>query len=162
MQEVLPEKAPIAVTAKVLKNVGIWIMALVIAGNILLANQAYLQLFLRYENAFAFYSNVLSTAQQAPGFQPGCKIAVVGSWQSPGYEANFEHLDSVMGVKGFIPNDYSAPQFFWNYLGVSLPFADEAQVEALQQTDQFRKMPIYPYHGSIACIDDCLVVKLSE
>ena len=162
IQEVLPEKAPIAVTAKVLKNAGIWVMALVIAGNILLANQAYLQLFLRYENAFSFYSNVLAAAQQTPGFQPGCKIAVVGNWQAPGYEAHFEPLDAVMGVKGFIPNDYSAPQFFWNYLGVSLPFADEAQVEALRQTDQFRQMPIYPYHGSIQCIGDYLVIKLSE
>ena len=162
MQEVLPENAPVAVTAKVLKNAGIWVMVLVIAGNILLANEAYLQLFLRYENAFTFYSNVLATAQQTPGFQEGCKVAIVGGWQAPAYEDRFENLDQLTGVKGFLITDYSAPQFLANYLGVSLPFAGEAQVEALRQTDQFRQMPIYPYHGSIQCIGDYLVIKLSE
>lgn len=162
LQEVFPKNKISVVVAKLLKNIGICLMSLVIIGNIFLANQAYLHLHLRYENAFSFYSNVLSAIQQSPEFQEGYKIAILG-WRSPeAYASQFDDVMEIVGIKGLFLGDYSVPQFIEYYLGVSLPFADQARVEQLYQTEQFRQMPVYPYAGSIQCIDDCLVVKLSE
>ena len=101
--------------------------------------------------------------RQMPEFREGTKLAVVGSWQSPGfYNDHLEFTDYLMGVKGFLPSDYSACRFLEFYIGFPAVFASDAETEAIRQTEAFRNMNVYPYYGSVAVIDDTIVVKLSE
>lgn len=137
-------------------------LACILAGNVYLANIAYLNMHLRYENAYAFYTTVLTAAQQTPGYEKDTPLAVVGSWERPWfYEVNFEQLVNLTGVGGFLPDEYSAPSFVQYYIGMSVPFATEQEKQQLQSTPAFQQMPVYPASGSIAMIDGCLVVKLS-
>jgi hypothetical protein len=68
----------------------------------------------------------------------------------------------LMGVNGFVPSDYSAQAFMEYYIGFPAEYATEEEISSIRQSDQFRDMSVYPYYGSIAAIDDIIVVKLSE
>lgn len=138
-------------------------MALIIFINIYTANTSYLAMHLRYENAYSFYSSLTAQIRQIPEFQEGTRLAVVGNWQSPGFYANrMEFTEYLVGVKGFLPDSYTANSFMEYYIGFPAEFVTTEEAEALRKTEAYQNMNIYPYYSSIAVIDDVIVVKLSE
>lgn len=138
------------------------VLAAVIAVNIYAANEAYLNLYLRYENAAAFYTALISDLRQCPEFTEGTKLAIVGNYQQPDfYLEKFEDIDRITGVHGFVPDNYSNRQFLTYYMGFSIPWATGEEILQIRKTPQFESMPCYPYFGSTALFDDVFVVKLS-
>lgn len=138
-------------------------MAMIVFINVYTANTAYLTLHLRYENAYSFYTSLTAQIQQCPEFREGTRIAVIGDWKSPDfYTDHMEFTDYLIGVKGFLPSDYSAPYFMEYYIGFPAEFVSAEEAQALRLTEDFRNMAVYPYYGSIGLIDDVIVVKLSE
>ena len=138
------------------------VMALVIAGNIYVANQAYLHLHLRYENAAAFYTALVADIKMTPGFDANSKLAIVGDYQQPDYYfQQFEQLHAITGIYGFVPDSYSKNYFLEYYIGFPIPFASEEEIQQIQTTPEFKSMAVYPYYGSLQKIGDILVVKLS-
>lgn len=138
------------------------ILAGIVTVNVYIANQAYLNLHLRYENAHAFYSALIADLNSNPDFQEGTKLALVGTYVSPKfYEEQFADTDRITGVHGFLPDGYARAQFMSYYIGLDVPFASDGEVAALQELAQVQDMPRYPYYGSIQTIDGMLVVKLS-
>lgn len=139
------------------------ILAVIVFINVYTANTAYLTLQLRYENAYSFYTSITAQIRQMPEFREGTRIAVIGSWQSPEfYNQNMEFTDYLVGVKGFLPSDYSANYFMEYYIGFPAEFVSTEEAEAIQQSEAFRNMSAYPYYGSVSAIDDVIVVKLSQ
>lgn len=137
-------------------------MAAIIVSNVYIANESYLNLYLRYENAYAFYTSLIADIKMMPEFDEGTRLAVIGEWDYPDYfNEHFEFANQVTGVKGFFPDSYSANYFLEYYLGFSVPFASEEEIEAVTQTPQYAEMAVYPYYGSLQMIGDILVVKLS-
>ena len=138
-------------------------LSILVIINVYAANTAYLTLHLRYENAYSFYTSLIAQIRQIPEFRENTKIAVVGYWQSPDFfMENMEFTDELVGVKGFLPSDYSANYFMEYYIGFPAQFAAPEETEAIRQTEEFRDMPVYPYYGSIDIIQNSIVVKLSE
>jgi len=138
------------------------LLALIIACNVFLANEVWLNLQLRYENAYAFYSSLLSELRTMPEFTEEMPVALIGYYEDPEFYAKeFPFCDSITGTRGFMPDSYSAEEFFRYYLGVSLPFAESHICEALAQQPEVIQMPGYPYYGSVKIIDGTIIVKLS-
>lgn len=139
------------------------LLALIVFINVYTANTAYLTLHLRYENAYSFYTSLTAQIRQHPEFREGTRIAVIGDWNSPDfYNQHMEFTDYLVGVKGFLPSDYSAPYFMEYYIGFPAEFVSMEEAEAIRQSEAFRNMPVYPYYGSMERIGDTIVVKLSE
>ena len=137
-------------------------LALIIVCNCYVANAAFLNLHLRYENAYAFYTSLLSDIKALPEFGPDSAIALIGTYQDPEfYNEQFDFAGSLTGVTGFKPDSYSRQRFMEYYIGTELPFADESTIAALTQLPAVQSMPVYPYYGSIRVIDSFIVVKLS-
>lgn len=150
-----------SVTGVVL-NILSTVMALIIAVNIYVANQAYLNLHLRYENASAFYTSLIADIKMNPGFDKNTKLAVIGEYQQPDYyPLQFESVLTITGVYGFVPDNYSKDFFLTYYTGFPMEFASEEEVFQIMETPEFDAMAVYPYYGSLQKIGDCLVVKLS-
>ena len=144
------------------ENVLPLILAGIVAVNVYISNQAYLNLYLRYQNAHAFYSSLVADLNSNPDFQEGTKLALVGTYVSPAfYEEQFSDTDRITGVHGFLPDGYARAQFMSYYIGLDIPFASDGEVAALQELAQVQAMPRYPFYGSIQTIDGMLVVKLS-
>ena len=147
---------------RVALNLGIVALTLVVIINTYVANEAFLNLHLRYENSYAFYTSLLADLRSNPEFQEGAKLAVVGSYDSPGfYEYYFHFLPELTGVMGFLPESYAYGAFLHYYLGLSIPIATESEVAQITATEEYQNMNVYPYYGSTKVINDIFVVKLS-
>lgn len=138
-------------------------MAVILAINIYVANESYLNMYLRYENTYAFYTSLIADIKAMPEFTPGTKLALIGQWQSPQfYDQHFETTYYLMGVAGFMPTEYSRQDYLNYYIGFPMEFASWEEMVAIQETEAFQQMPTYPYYGSLDVINDTIVVKLSE
>ena len=145
-----------------LLNIVTAILALVIIINTYVANQAYLHLHLRYENAYAFYTSLAADIKLQPEFDEDTRLAVIGNYQQPEfYVEQFEHIHTITGAYGFVPDNYSNESFLTYYVGFPVPFASPEETEAIRNSAEYDKMPVYPYYGSIKFFGDVLVVKLS-
>ena len=145
-----------------LLNLVTGILSLVIVINTYISNQAFLNLYLRYENAYAFYTTLAADLKMQPEFTEDAVLALAGTYQQPDYyEKQFADVHSITGINGFLPDDYSKKRFLEYYLGFPVPFASSAQVAEIQSQPEFQEMPVYPYYGSIRSFGDVLVVKLS-
>lgn len=137
-------------------------MALVIVVNIYIANQAYLHLHLRYENASAFYTSLAADIKLTPGFDEDTKLAIIGNYQQPEYYSQqFEQIHAITGIYGFVPDSYSKHYFMEYYTGFPIEFASEEEIQQICVTPEFEAMAVYPYYGSLQKIGNILVVKLS-
>lgn len=137
-------------------------LALVIIINTYVANQAYLHLHLRYENAYAFYCSLAADIKLQPEFTEDTKLAVLGTYQQPQfYPEQFEQIHAITGVYGFVPDNYSNESFLTYYVGFPVPFASQEEIDAIRETPEYAEMPVYPYYGSMRFFGDVLVVKLS-
>lgn len=139
-----------------------FVLALIIAGNTYLANEAYLLLHLRYENAYAFYTSLIADIKMTPEFDENTKLAVIGTFREPDfYLEKFPFSDHVTGTDGFLPDIYSKDRFLEFYLGFPIPMASDEEIAAITATAEYEAMAVYPYYGSMQMFDDILVVKLS-
>lgn len=150
------------IPVRALLNLATGILSLVILINTYIANQAFLNLYLRYENAYAFYTTLAADIRMQPEFSEDTVLAVIGTYQQPEfYTEQFADVHSITGVYGFVPDNYSKKRFLEYYLGMSIPFASSAEIAQLSGMPAFKEMPVYPYYGSLRTIGDYLVVKLS-
>ncbi len=140
-------------------------LAVFIVVNTYIANASYLSLYLRYENAYAFYSSLTADIKMMPEFNEDTKLAVVGQYQSPDfYRDQFpftQHYIGITGVQGFSPDSYSKACFLQYYIGFPITCASYEEIEEIQMMPEYEAMPVYPYYGSMQIIGDFLVVKLS-
>lgn len=138
-------------------------MGLTIVINTYVANAAYLNLHLRYENAYSFYSSLTAQIKQMPEFTPDTKLAVLGTYQEPEfYNARFSFLEKLTGVKGFLPDSYSRSKFLEYYLAFPIPTPSEQETAEILASSEYAAMAVYPYYGSVQMIGDTIVVKLSD
>ena len=130
--------------------------------NVYIANESYLTLHLRYENAYAFYTSLIADIKMMPEFTEGTRLAVIGTWDDPDfYTENLDFTNTLTGVTGFKPDSYSKEAFLRCYLGFSIPIASEEEQAEIAASPEYAEMPVYPYYGSLRKIGDVLVVKLS-
>lgn len=138
-------------------------MAVVILINLYVANAAYLNLHLRYENAYSFYASLSAQIKSMPEFQEDTKLAILGTFREPDfYTEHFSFLQELTGVKGFLPDSYSRGKFLEYYLDFPIPSPTEEETAAILRSPEYAEMAVYPYYGSLRLIGDTIVVKLSE
>ncbi len=135
-------------------------LCLIVIGNVYFANKCYLKMQLQYENARAFYTVLAARVEKTEGFDETCSLAILG--RQDNLIHSFPELDTdlFMGVNRDLINIYSRENFIRRYLGVDIPFADEASVNELKDDARVLAMAEYPYDGSVQKIDDRIVVKL--
>ena len=137
------------------------ILAVVLLGNVYFANEVYLEMYLEYENAYSFYSILLSRAENTEGFESGTKLALIGRQDNA--VTTFDDkidLGYITGPSRGLINAYSRENFIRRYLGSNVPLATAEECDALAATAEFADMVEYPYYGSIKMIDGYVVVKL--
>lgn len=134
-------------------------LTVTLISNVYFANKVYLKLYLQYENAYSFYSIMLSRAENLDGFNEDTRLAIIGFQDNK--LTSFPEIDTgyITGVNAELVNIYSRENFLRHYLGTDIALADEETVSRLAATEEFAAMAEYPYYGSVRMIDGFAVVK---
>ena len=161
----LPQEDPRKVTRWMCRTAGNAVaiaLSAIILVNTYVANAAFLNLHLRYENAYAFYCALIADIKMMPEFTEDTKLAVIGNYDSPDfYHEEIAFAQRITGTAGFYPDSYSKEFFLEFYLGFPMEFASEEEIAVIQSSAEYAEMPVYPYYGSMKAFGNVLVVKLS-
>lgn len=143
-------------------------MLVIIISNIYTANQAYLREYLAYENAYSFYTSLVTQIKSDPDFNAGTKLALIGETNEMLYDfSDFEKDGYIVGTHGFDVNDYSRNNFIRYFIGFDIDFASDEEISSIISTPEYQEMEVYPYYGSVKKITnrgggDVIVVKMGD
>lgn len=137
-------------------------LLLLALGNATFANKAYLRAHLQYESATAFYTELIAQVKQTEGFDENSRLALLGTAEAAVYEPEELDTGKLVGLNGeHLINAYTRETLIRTYLGFDVPFASQEEKAELQNREEVRAMPVYPYYGSVQKIGDYIVIKLS-
>ena len=133
------------------------------------ANQCYLKLHLKYENSYALCNRIVNRIESSGLYSADREIAFVGEPSRGNYpQAKDGHLGSLGSDEGFGgPSEYSFiyddrhfKDYIASYIGVVYPLVEGETLDTLYEDARVAAMPCYPAAGSLAVIDEILVVKV--
>ena len=137
-------------------------LAGIVLGGAYFSNALGLYAKLQYEETKALYTSVLARVFSLPDFDGSCRVAIVGNAPAARWDAGekfpFEKL-RLPGVN--ITDTRQAENLIRLYLGCELPFASEAEADALVRSGALDGMPVWPYDGSVKRIGDLAVVNFA-
>ena len=98
------------------------------------------------------------------GFTADKEWALIGEIQDPMFADPWESVPKFGGNSSTkrLLNDYSQDAWSRNYMGVEIPYASDERTAELAQMEQVKEMPCWPDAGSIAVVDNTMVVKFQE
>ncbi len=142
------------------------VFAWLIFGNVVYANQMYLQKELEYQNTLLTMNRIVDRIEETDGYVVGkTPVALVGTLQRS--EVSMAHTGfdkkSVGNSQNFAVTYYESYENYFEYL-LAYPIAllEEEESVAWAKHPTVLDMPSFPYQGSCKMIDGTLVVKLSE
>ncbi len=126
---------------------------------IIITNRTYVIMDLTYENTYAYFSRLTTKIELQNNYTPDTPVAMIGYASSP---APFPptHMTGALTTEEAL-NMWSRKQFLAYFLNSPYNWATEEQIADVVTTPAYQEMPCYPSEGSIATINDIVVVKLS-
>ena len=128
------------------------------------ANTNYTALYYANQKTVNYLNSLVVQVRMTDGFTADKEWALIGDIQDPLFEDTWASVPKYGGnpTFGTLVNDYA--QYAWprEYMGVSIPYASEERTKELAMTEQVRAMPCWPDAGSIAVVDNTMVVKFEE
>lgn len=143
-------------------------------GYVYLDNAAYFKAAIFQEQAIAYSTALLANIKSTEGFSDDMEIVLVGfnnvQDKTINEVANKEELDGVQlewyanSLEEMINNGVNI-QFLRDHIGIGnekLTIEDPNESTEVSDMPEVKAMPVYPNDGSIAIINDMLVVKMGE
>ena len=135
-------------------------MALIVLCNIFYANRLYLKMKLEYENAYSFYSTLVTRIKSTPGFDAGTMVVITGDAGNLLHESKEIDTSDLVGIMEGLINIYSRNDFLIYYAGFDPPAVDWSEWDASGAAALIEDMPEYPYDGSVKKAGNFVIVKL--
>lgn len=136
--------------------------------SVVITNKAYFKMDVIYKQTYAYSVKLTERIESTDGYvvnMPTAFIGRVNPENHPSYTSNtFIELNRMTGVE----TEWSAlldptiREFCEYYLGVTLPGVSSDKLNSLHNSEIVQQMPNYPAEGSIALIDEIMVVKFSD
>lgn len=140
-------------------------LSLILTANIYVGNIVSLRMDIAQKNCYAFFTNLVGHIEDASGFSPDSRIALIGRADQHIYDMGGfadANIPVIRAAEGFNINAWSREEFIKYYVGYEFDYASDQEVSAIIRTAEFSEMPDYPYEGSIRKIGDIIVVKFSD
>lgn len=145
------------------KGVGV-LTALLVVYYGYYANVNYTTLHYANRQIENYLSSMVVQVRMTEGYTAQTKWAFIGDIDDPLFQSPWQ--DEVIyggsGYTQYLMNQYSRPNWFQNYIGYTLPMAEEETVAALAASAQVQAMPCFPDNGSIKVIGDTVVIKCQD
>lgn len=137
----------------------------------LVTNKAYLRMDIAFQRVNNYFNRIIASVEAQEGYVNGDEVTIIGNFY---YKDNpsiveFDVMDSeglreLSGValeNGLITAG-ARDNFIRHYVGFDVADLSVSDKEKIAQTQEYRKMAVYPAEGSIQKIDNIWVVKLCE
>lgn len=153
---------------KVLAALIVLMTFFILWGNVRLANTLYLKKNMEYDANLVFFTGVVDRMEQTEGYEIGntqvvfVELPVIQLEDAPG----FESVSAIAGMwRNYVPygTDPWSYQAYFKYVLLNPARMAEQEVWSEMQDDpRVEEMPIYPAMGSVAMIDDVMVVRFGR
>lgn len=139
-------------------------VALLIFGYTYYNNTNYMAIYYGNRQIENYVNGITIQVRMTEGFTPDMEWAFLGEIDDPLLDCEWEEEAnySGSGFTTYLLNQYSRASWFRNYIGYKLPLVSEEQNQALAEKDVVKAMPCWPAEGSIAIVDNTVVVKFQE
>lgn len=137
------------------------LLIIILFSNIRTANILAMRIHTMYENAYSFYTTLVTQIKGSGMLDENSKLAICGTAD------NYVHKVDDIPQRGFFPLTLLIQanhryEFIKYFIGFDIKTVSLEEKKEIVQTDEFKSMSIYPYNGSINKIGDVIVVKFSE
>ena len=144
------------------------LILVILSGNVQVANAAYLKKDLEAQANLSLFTRIIHQMENCEGYVTGeTPVVFVGQPDTlldtiPGFERTYEMTGSESWyVLGAASRGYYQAYFDYILLNPAI-MADYETWSQMQTNEEVKAMPCYPQEGSVAIIDDVIVVKLGE
>ena len=137
-------------------------LALMLVCNIFYSNSIYLKMKLEYEEAYSLYSTMISRVKSTEGYDADTMLIITGDAEEKNLVYHADEIDTsdMVGLMEGLLNIYSRYDFIKYYVGYDYKPIDWEKWGELDKMDEVKKMPVYPYEGSVKKFGDYMVVHL--
>ena len=145
-----------------------WIMlissVIIIFNYAVTDNIAYSNIEKKYEKTYAYCLRLVDRMEQTEGYYQGIEVAMVGvvsDVQYPDTDLSFKVTSNIIGASGtsllYTGRNYQS--FLKNYMNVTISLADDATIDSIYKTDEYKEMDSFPGKNSMKVMDGILVIK---
>ena len=135
-----------------------FVCCIIIWTYILSNNATYVATDLYNKQMYSVGNSIVEEIREFPEVQKDMRIAVTGKW-------DFSiHNDDLLNLTNFDVsnvNMWTWQVFLQDNLGLGWDIWDYSDYKEITDTEEYKKMPVFPYDGYIKIINDVVVVKLS-
>ena len=141
---------------------GLLAIQLVLCGEFMvITNRAYFTMDMSYRQTETFATKLFAKIEMTEGFTKQTPVALIGPAR---VDYNFK-TTNIMGAAtaNDILNTYQEAKtaLFMYHFGTVYVYAPQSTIDAIKETDEYKKMPVYPAEGSIKNVNGTIVVKFS-
>lgn len=149
---------------KVIAKPVIAVLLLFVILNTYFNNLTYTSLYYVTRQTENYLNSMVTQIRMTEDFSVDKKWAFIGKnedpmvnnkWQSVPVYGGAEHTNRMLSA-------YSWKEWIPPYLGISIPMADNATIDAIKQTPEFQEMSCWPNDNSIKIIDEIIVIKFQQ
>lgn len=139
------------------------LVSLMIYNFTLTANIVYVGMHNSYERSTAVINRMADRMEQLPDFSSAGKLAIIGDLPDSRETIHNYPPD----ISGTVPNYVMRIQpnyveMLRNYNNIVLENADDEERDSILKTEEYQNMTIWPASGSVAIINQTIVIKVSE
>ena len=137
----------------------------------LLTNRAYLRTNLAAERVQQYFNRVIARVENTEGYESGDRIEILGEFHYRDNPSTVEvdilnsedlrELDGVALENGLITTGVR-DNFIKMFVGYDMADLNFSEKEYIMETEEYRKMAVYPKEGCVQKINDIWVVKMCE
>lgn len=156
-------------TVFVVSMVKFVMMCMLVWNSFCVSNIIYLRLQICYENSFATANRIAARIESLSDYSPELPVAFVGEIGENLYGGKVTEFSSYNNLTGtndallYSFDNYTRTRnFLSHYIGMSMPYPNQEQIDLLNTSEVVKAMPTYPAAGSIAIQDGIIVIKLSD
>ena len=155
----------------IFKEVFSWGTTILIAFTIfnfaLIANIAYMNMELRYEKSISFANRLVDRIEQLDEYENIEKMAVFGNVELHSTLSSVSIPNRIPTMTGTVGETvfykpYSYNELIESFLGYSLVAATDEDLKAIQQTNTYKEMGVWPAQDSVQVINNTVIVKFEN
>ena len=135
-------------------------MAIIVYSSCAIANQAYLNLHMRYEHNYPMAASLLTRIETTPGFTQDMPVAVIGGLPPTMDLDRLLDVNHITGVSEHATRNWDLKLFLRYYCGAEYNFLTQQDSFPFIDTPEFQEMNFYPEENSIRIIDGTMVLKM--